>query len=354
MASPIEIVDPHIHLFDVHSTPREQTPLVKLFGWNDRVLRSVAKRAFPKETIGFFGEDNHILADYLANEFRGDSTTCNVRSYVHVQAGWKNKQPMDAVGETEWLDTLADPPAGIVGYADLTLGTAVTPVLKAHKAASSRMRGIRHMLAHHPSKGVMDFTEDASLSGRAAFRSGLEQLEQHDLSFDAWAYSHQLGGVADVAKAHPNLPIALCHAGTPVGYGGEFGGVGVTESERGQIAAQWEDGISAVAAHENVSVKLSGLLMPVVGFGLEEPGRQSASAEEIADLIGPLVRHCIDVFGPQRCMFASNFPVDKVSTSYHTLIAAMRTITAQDDDRAQSDLFQGTAKRFYRLDLDHE
>lgn len=348
MTSPIEIVDPHIHLFDVHSTPREQTPLVKLFGWNDRVLQTVAKRAFPKETIDFFGEENHILADYLTAELRNDSKASGVGQYVHVQAGWKNKSPLDAVGETEWLDGLDDPPSGIVGYADLTLGAAVAPVLKGHLAASDRMRGIRHMLAHHPAAGVMDFSDDPSLSGRLTFRAGIEQLAAHGLTFDAWAYSHQLGGVADLARTNPDLPIVLCHAGTPVGYGGEFAGVGATDHERKEIAARWADGIAAVAAQPNVVVKLSGLLMPVLGFDLEHSG-QSASVERVMDCIGPLVRACIEAFGADRCMFASNFPVDKVSTDYLTLIEALTELTNQDGRQAQEHIFGGTAKRFYRL-----
>ena len=348
MAAPLTIVDPHIHLFDVHNTPREQTPLVKLFGWNDRILKTVSKKAFPKATINFFGEDNHILADFLPPEFRADSEANGVGQYVHVQAGWKNKKPTDAVGETEWLDGLDDPPAGIVAYADLSLGDVVRPILDAHRAASERMRGIRHMLAHHPAVGIMDFTEDASLSGRAAFRSGLAHLAARKLSFDAWAYSHQLSGVADLAHVNPDLPMALCHGGTPVGYGGAYGGVGATAAERSTIASQWKDGVEAVAAQPNTVVKLSGFLMPVIGFGFEAPD-QAPSHEQLIDSIGPLVRHCIDSFGPDRCMFASNFPVDKVSTDYSTLVSAMVSLTEQDGSEAQVQIFAGTAKRFYRL-----
>ena len=114
-----EIIDPHIHLFDVHGTPRPTQQFVRLFGWNERLLRAMLKRMFPKPTVSFFGERTSLVNDYLTSEYRADSVTSEVGRYVHVQAGWKDKTPMDAVGETEWLESPADPPAAIVEHADL-------------------------------------------------------------------------------------------------------------------------------------------------------------------------------------------------------------------------------------------
>ncbi len=343
-----EVIDPHIHLFDVAGTPRPTQPLAKMFGWNDKVLRTAAKVLFPKPTMHFFGEDNNLLSDYMPPDYRADTASSKVGRYVHIEAGWKDKDPLDPVGETEWLETLADPPAGIVAHADLNLGAAVAPVLKAHKAASSQVRGIRHTLSVHVNPAVMPFAEDADMSRTANFRKGYEQLAEHELSYDAWAYSTQLSQIAELAEAIPEVPMVLCHAGTPVGYGGDFQGVGATEAARNQIAAQWRNGMLMVAAQPHVRVKLSGLLMPVLGFGYENAATKPG-VPELVDKLGPLVRFCIDTFGPERCMVASNFPVDRVSANYSDVFDAMVELTAEDGQAAQAQMFAGTAESFYRL-----
>ena len=255
---------------------------------------------------------------------------------------------MDAVGETEWLESLSDPPAAIVAHADLAQGAAVASVLAAHKAASARTRGIRHMLSWHRADGVMDFADQAELSRTAAFRAGFDQLAEHDLSFDAWCYHGQLEEIAELAMHNPDVPIVLCHVGTPVGFGGSFQGVGVSEQERARISDEWLDGVQRLAEHARVHCKISGLLMPALGFGFETASRRPTTAE-LVDRLGPLVRPVIEAFGPQRCMVASNFPVDRVSADYNVVFDAMVELTNQDGEDAQADLFGGTAARFYRL-----
>ena len=343
-----EVIDPHIHLFDVAGTPRPTQRLVKMFGWNDKVLRTAAKVMFPRSVMNYFGADNSLISGYLTPNYRQDTASSKIGRYVHIEAGWKDKTPMDAVGETEWLESLDDPPAGIVAHADLALGIEVAPVLRAHKAASSRVKGIRHMMAKHPNKSVMAFAEDPDMSRTSEFRAGYEQLAEHELSFDAWVFSTQLGQVADLAEAVPEVPMVLCHCGTPAGYGGDFQGVGASQTARDQIAAQWRNGILMVAAQPHVRVKLSGLLMPVIGFGYEDAVTKPG-ASELVDKLGPLVRFCIDAFGPERCMVASNFPVDRVSASYEDLFNAMVELTATDGPQAQAQMFAGTAESFYQL-----
>ncbi len=344
-----EPIDPHIHLFDVKNTPRPTQPLAKMFGWNEKLLRTMAKKMFPKSTLYAFGERNHLVVDYLPDHYRADTASSKIGRYVHIQAGWKDKTPMDAVGETEWLETLADKPAGIVAYADLALGADVAPVLAAHRKASDRVVGVRHMLSNHPAPAVMDFAEDSELSRTSGFRSGMEELAKAGLSFDAWAYGHQLGQVAELAAAVPEVDMVLDHCGTPVAHAGEFHGVGASAASRDRIAGEWRDGILAVAAQPHVRVKLSGLLMPVVGFGYEHT-EDNPSSSELVDRLGPLIRHCIDAFGPERCMVASNFPVEKVSADYADWFDAMVELTSQDGAEAQAAMFAGTAAAFYKLD----
>lgn len=343
-----ETIDAHMHLFDLRGTPRPMQPLGRLFGWNDSVLRFMAKRLMPKEAMAYFGQKTALLGDYLPADFRADADVASVGRYIHIQAAWKDKAPLDPVGETRWLETLDDGPAAIVAHADLSLGTDVDPVLQAHRHASDKVRGIRHMLSWHRVDMVMNFAETAELSRTAAFRAGFDQLAEHDLSFDAWCYSGQIDQVTELAIHNADVPIVLCHAGSPVGIGGEFHDVGVSAQERARIADHWRDSISALAEHEHVHCKLSGLLMPALGFGFEQK-RSAVRAGELVDKLTPLIEHCIDAFGSKRCIVASNFPVDRVAVSYETMTRAMLDITHRYGLEAQQAMFAGNAERFYRL-----
>lgn len=344
-----DAVDPHIHLFDLKGTPREMQPLGKLFGWNERVLRFMATKLMPSDAIDFFGKNTDLLGDYLPPDFRSDSASSNVGRYVHIQAGWKDDKPLDPVGETAWLEAMDDGPAAIVAHADLGLGADVARVLAAHKATSAKVRGIRHMISHHPSTSVMDFCHDPDLSRSSAFREGFDQLAEHDLSFDAWCYGHQLDQIGELAIHNPSVPMVLCHVGTPVAMMGEFGGLGVSAQERARTADEWRESISSLAEHEHVSCKLSGLLMPVLGLGYEDASG-SPSVAQLIDTLTPMIEHCVDAFGPARCMVASNFPVDRVSASYAAMTEAMVEMTARYGQDAQQAMFADTAARFYRIE----
>lgn len=324
-------------------------PLGKMFGWSSTLLRFMAERMMPAETVAFFGgKQTDLLGDYLVTHYRADSRAEGVSRYIHIEAGWKDDDPLDPVGETAWLDGLADGPAAIIGHADLSRGGAVGEVLAAHKRASDRFRGIRHSLSWHEADGVMNFASSAELSRTSSFRAGFDQLAEHNCSFEAWCYSTQLTEVADLAAHNPDVPMVLCHVGTPVGWAGPFGGVGSTEAERDGIARQWQDDISALAEQPHVHCKLSGLLMPVIGFGYEH-ATVKPTASELVDRLSPLLTHCIESFGPERCMVASNFPVDRVSCSYGAWMEAMVQITASHGAEAQAHLLRDTATRFYRL-----
>lgn len=343
-----EMIDPHMHLFDLQGTPRPMQPLGKMFGWNDRVLRFMATKMMPKEAIAYFGRDTALLGDYLPANYRADSASSKVGRYVHIQAGWKDKSPLDPVGETRWLEALDDGPAAIVAHANLALGDGVGAVLAAHKAASAKVRGVRHMLSWHKNDMVMNFSETPQVSRTLDFRNGFDQLGEHGMSFDAWCYSGQIGEVAELAAHNPEVPLVLCHAGSPVGVGGDFHGVGVSGQERARIGAQWRDAIDNLAEHRHVHCKLSGLLMPALGFGYEDAG-SPVGVSELVDRLSPLVEHCIDAFGPDRCMVASNFPVDRVAVSYETMTKAMLEMTHRFGLDAQKRMFAGTAEAFYRL-----
>ena len=345
------IIDAHIHLWDQRRTPRKGSPLVKALGWRKDLMLWVARKVFPQDQIDFYGVPDHVLSDYLPPHYRSDASAREVVGVVHVQAGWEAKGPLGPVGETRWLEHLATPLLrGIVGYADLGLGAAVGPVLDAHAAASERFRGIRYMLAHHPDKRVHSYCADANRCRDPAWRAGYAQLAERGLSFDAWIYAHQLGEITALAREFPEVPVILDHGGGPVGIGGPFAGIGPTAAHRADAAERWRDGIRALAELPHVSVKLSGLAMPLLGWGYHARAQPPEAAGVAADL-GPLVTFLIETFGVARCMFASNFPVDKASMSWSTLVDAFERILADRTDAERRALFHDNAARIYRLDL---
>jgi predicted TIM-barrel fold metal-dependent hydrolase len=353
---PIRVFDPHIHLWDVRGTPRRVTPLIKLLGWSPPALAWACRRLVPGDQAAFFGSLEHLTRDYLPADYRADSSIArfDVVGCVHVQAGWEGRGRLGSVGETLWLEALGmGEVAGIVGHADLGLGDRVDEVLTAHRAASERFRGVRDMLAWSSDLGVHSFASAARRSRDSRWRAGYARLAAHRLSFDAWLFHHQLDELADLAAAYPDVPMILCHSGSPVGIGGQFGGAGRSPAERDAVARAWRAGMRRLAERENVWVKLSGYTMPVSGWGYHSRA-QPPLAEELAAQLGPLVRFVIDTFGVERCMFASNFPVDKVSASWASHFEAYARIVEDVSREERAALFCDNALRAYRITLPSE
>jgi len=235
--------------------------------------------------------------------------------------------------------------AGIVGFADLTLGAAVEDVLRAEIAAGNgRFRGIRHAAGYDPGPDVRNSHTDPppGLFADARFREGFARLAALDLSFEAWLYHPQLADVADLAGAFPDTRIVLNHVGGPLGIGPYAG-------RRDEIFPGWREGVRAVAKCENVHVKLGGLGMKICGFGFHKQDRAPTS-DRLAAAWKPYIDTCIEAFGPARCMFESNFPVDKASCSYAVMWNAFKKLAAGASDTEKADLFANTARRFYKLD----
>jgi predicted TIM-barrel fold metal-dependent hydrolase len=233
--------------------------------------------------------------------------------------------------------------AGIVGYADLRLGTAVRSVLEAHQAAGGgRFKGIRQQAQWHEGiGGLARMTPPPGLLLDAAFREGFAELAPLGLRFDAWLYFTQLDELASLAQASPDTTIVLNHLGAPLGIGPYAG-------RRNEVFDLWSAGMRTLARDANVAVKLGGLGMPIYGFGFETR-ETPASSTELTEAWRPYVETCIEAFGPARCMFESNFPVDKESCSYRTLWNAFKRIAVAASEAEKDALFQGTARRVYDL-----
>ncbi len=345
----LRIIDPHVHLWDPRTTPRQITPLVKLFGRWPRLLERIATAATPTPLIDFVGNPEHVLSAHLPADFDRDCGLQQVEGIVHVEAGWTARGTLGPVGETRWLDQLDSPPLGIVAHAVIDDAEALEAQLDAHSIASGRLRGIRDILAAHPDKRVHTWTDPGRIRSDES-RAGLTTLGQRGLTFEAWCYHTQLPDLAALIADVPMTTFMLDHMGTPVGLAGPHGGQGETDADRARILDDWHAGLVAVAANPNVHCKLSGLLMPIVGFGFHERDA-TPSVAEVVDALEPHVRFGIETFGVERCVFASNFPMDKVSVDYETLWDAFVQIVVEMGLRTpeRDALLADNAAAFYRL-----
>ena len=297
-----------------------------------------------------FGD--YLLADLWADTGSGHNIEKTV--FVECRAGYRDTGPdrLKPVGETEFVAAIAAESrqrkgnsviAGIVAHADLTRAD-VDDVLDAHEDAGRGLfRGIRHSGARDPHPGAL------TIPGRGAeglyenpdFRKGVARLGTRGLTYDTWHYHHQNAAYASLARATPGTTMILDHFGTPLG-------VGPYTARREAIFAQWKIDIAEIAKCRNVVAKLGGLAMPDNGFGWDKRPTP-ATSDELVEAQRRYYLHTIDCFGPDRCMFESNFPVDKRSLSYGVLWNALKKIAAGFSESEKHQMFYGTAARVYRL-----
>ena len=299
---------------------------------------------------------------YLADDLVADvSSGHNITATVYVQARsmYRASGPVEMrpVGETEFVNGVAAmfasgvlgktrACAGIVGQADLTLGSRVEPVLMAHlHAAGDRFRGIRHITSWDADASLRnpDYPSPPGLLKDRTFREGIAKVAQLGLSFDAMVYHPQLADVAELAGAFPDLTIVLNHAGVPLGINGYSG-------KRDEVFASWSASLKALAKHPGVYVKIGGLGQRYTGLNFNERVEPPSSAV-VAEACRPYVETCIEIFGAGRSMFESNFPVDKPSYSYQVFWNACKLMAKGASSSEKAELFAGTATRVYRLDV---
>ena len=299
---------------------------------------------------------------YLLHELADDMNSGhNVRSTVFVEARamYRDGGPeeMRPVGEVEFVQGLAAASASglygpgraaaaIVGHANLLLGDRVEPVLQALQAASpNRFRGIRHSVTWDPHPEVEN-TAAYNMQGQLAnndFRAGARVLARMGFSLEGWMFFPQLPELAEFAKAVPDLTIILNHIGGLLR-------VGPYANRDDEVLATWRNGIAAVAECPNVVMKLGGIGMPRTGFDWHTRTKPIGS-EELAESMAPFMTYCIEQFGPNRCMFESNFPVDKVSYSYNVMYNAFKRLSANYTATERTAMFHDTAARVYRIDV---
>jgi len=283
----------------------------------------------------------------------------NVRSTVFIECRsmYRNDGPVEMrpVGEVEYVQGqaaagasglygTARPAAAIIGHANLNLGEKVEPVLAALQAASpNRFRGIRHSVTWDPHPEVEN-TAAHKKQGQlrtSEFRAGARVLARMGYTLEGWCYHPQLEEMAVFAKAVPELTIILNHVGGLLR-------TGPYANRDDEVLAQWRKGIAAVAACPNVVVKLGGIGMVRCGFDWHSREKPIGS-EELATAQAPFLSYCIEKFTPARCMFESNFPVDKVSFSYNVMWNAFKRFSKSYSASERAAMFHDTASRVYRI-----
>ncbi len=339
----LPIVDPHHHLWD------RPTDILK---------------NLPPSTHGFMdiivGTPRYLLDELLRDLKSGH----NIRGTVYMECGAMYRAdgpaPLKCVGETEFVNGVAAMTAsgiygevracaGIVGHVDLRQGAdTVEDVLRSHIAAGhGRFRGIRQSCSYDEDPNVLGPLHGrvpASLYLDKSFREGFAVLHKLGLTFDAWLLEPQLPELIDLARAFPETTIVLDHVGTPLGIGRYAG-------KREERFGMWKDHIVGLSKCPNVVVKVGGLPMPFAGFKLRMAEADPPS-ETLAKQWQPYVETVIEAFGADRCMFESNFPVDRFGCDYASLWNAFKILAKGASAVEKTALFSGTAKRVYRVAID--
>lgn len=297
----------------------------------------------------------HTKERYLLDEFVTDlATVPNVVATVYSECSAMYRQSgpdhLRCVGEAEFAAGMAAMSAsglfgpvricaGFVGAADLTSGDAVDEVLDAMATASGgRLRGIRGTANWDADPGVNTGTRPFAPEGLLAdarFRKGFARLARRGLVYDAWQYHPQLDDVGRLAHAHPDTVIVVNHCG---------GLLGIGPYAKNETFAQWKALVAGVARYPNVVMKLGGLSAKRCGFTFVEH-----TPEELARAWAPYITTCIELFGPDRCMFESNTPPDKVAGSYATLWKAFELLAQPYSPSERMSMFNGTAARVYKV-----
>jgi predicted TIM-barrel fold metal-dependent hydrolase len=309
----------------------------------------------PHHHLWLRGGHTYLLDELLADLNTGHNVVATVFEECHSMYRADGPPEMRAVGETQFVAGIAAMSesgnygrtrvaVGIVGAADLTLGDRVEPVLVAQlRAGGGRFRGVRHSAGYDadPIIGNSGTGVAPQLYRRPDFRAGLARLSALGLSFDAWLYHPQLADVIELARAFPATPIVMGHVGGFLGYGPYSG-------RHAEEFAAWKRAMTELAGCPNVVVKLGGMVNRGAGYDFHAAAT-APSSETMAAVWRPFVETCIELFGARRCMFESNFPVDKMAVGYAQLWNAFKRIAAGASRDEKLAMFAGTAARVYRL-----
>ncbi|MBT6140242.1 MAG: amidohydrolase family protein [Rhodospirillaceae bacterium] len=324
---------------------------------NEEILEPDLPIVDPHHHLWDMRGKRYLLDELMEDVNSGHNIVATV--FLECAAMYRADGPehMRPLGETEFVNGIAAMSAsgrygktkvcaGIVGFADLTMGAAVEDVLAAQVAAGNgRFRGTRYGAGWSESPLINDSHTNPSehVYLEPTFREGFAKLAKFDLSFEAWLYHTHIGDVSSLADAFPDQRMVLNHFAGPMAIGPYAG-------KRDEIFVTWQKDIRELAKRPNVYAKLGGLGMVLNGYKFEDQPKPPGS-ELLADTWRPYFETAIEAFGPDRCMFESNFPVDKVTSSYAVYWNCFKRIASGASAEEKRALFHDTAARFYKLDL---
>jgi predicted TIM-barrel fold metal-dependent hydrolase len=299
----------------------------------------------------------HPVAPYEVSQLQEDTSDGHRVAgtvFVECMSQYRPDGPehLRCVGETAYVARLAGEAArtggsrilGIVGAADLRRTETLDETISEHlRAGEGLFRGIRHSAAHDPSPDIRisHHRPPPGLYRCEAFRTGFRLLARHDLTFDAWLYHPQIDDLVDLAGTFPETRIVCDHFGGPLGVGPYAG-------RRRQVFDDWLGAVRRLSRHRNVFMKLGGMAMAINGYDWRSREKPPSSETMVAEQ-GDYYRAAIDLFTPERCMFESNFPMDRQAISYRTLFNAFKRIAASYSEDEKNLLFAGVARQVYRL-----
>jgi len=296
----------------------------------------------------------YLLDDFWTDTGSGHNITKTV--YVQCRSGYRAEGPehLKPVGETEFVADVAEQSrqgdgkqahiSGIVSHANLLLGDLVEEILDAHEEAGRGLfKGIRHAGAREESSAelMIPGLGEKDLFSREEFRQSVRLLGRRGLTYESWHYHHQIKSFIELARSAADTIIIQDHFGTPLGVGPYAG-------KRNEIFREWKKDIAELAKCENVYAKLGGMAMPDNGFGWHQQAVPPTS-DEFVESQKKYYLHTIECFGPHRCMFESNYPVERLSISYHVLWNGFKKIAADFSEEEKDMMFSGTATRVYKL-----
>ena len=322
---------------------------------NEAILEPELKIIDPHHHVWDIPGNRYLFDEVLADFQSGHNIVASVHVQAHSMYRACGPQAMKPVGETEFINGIAAQSAsgaygstkmcaGIIGTVDILLGEQVMPVLEAHiQAGGGRFRGIRPTVAWHESDQVRALDIAPHILMQKSSRQAIACLDKLGLSLDIWAFFSQLEEVLDVARSFPNLTVIVNHTGGPVGIGPYTG-------KQNEVFSLWRQRITAIAQCPNTIMKLGGLAMRYGGFEFNKLPTPPSS-ELMAEKWRPYIETCIEIFGPERCMFESNFPVDRGMCNYHVLWNAFKIMTMSCSVSEREHLFHATAARIYKIDL---
>lgn len=362
------IVDAHVHFFDPRTPPWSLRRLGRV---TVPVLRAlpgpmirVASRFTSEHSLSGVAGPGLINAPYRLREYAKDLAGLDtvagvpVTSVIPVDSQWRRRlspeeAPAAIARDIDYLKRLP------YGHGLPELGGLLVPTderspdlgVAAALGDDARglIRGVRFRWGRHPDPLLHDWSSDPHPLRAKNFQEAIGGLVERGLVLESLCYSHQLGDLAMLASEFPEAQIVVEHFGSPSGVFGPVGSsTGTTAAARADILGLWRERMSMLAARPNVSVKITGIASPMLGYGQEKSGNIGGQ-HILADMVGPLVLHVVDRFGPERVIFGSNAPLDSHNATIGVTVGALVDVLGDRGDYLLRQFFGENARRIYRL-----